>query len=330
MCATHRSTVWKSAPFTIGCRTLVAIAALTLAPTCLTRANDPTPAQRLGELHTQFTETLDREVLTAHAAAAAKLRASYITALEQALAASTKAANLGDSLALRDEIKRINADPAAKPASTEPPPPTLAQLREKYEGALARLESDKDKKSQPYYAMYATVLSNYLKDLTKKGDLDGASSVQERLKEVAQKQPADAPKPAESRQAKVEIENVQMAPFRKGEPIHGDTDKFTWEDVPERFAGYQFSRDKTRYVGVLRFKVTSDGTVYLGCSDRWGGGGNDGPWKNEVITQSKMKSDGWKSVKAQQPGAMAETMDGSSSPGNARRANPLPSARKST
>lgn len=307
MRATHHSTHWKAASFRTKCLTLAAVATLAVAPAFLARAEDATPAKRLDELHAQFTETLEREVLTANKAAAAKLRASYLTALEQALASSTKAANLGDALALREEIKRLNNDPDAKPAPTDPPPPALANLKEKYEGALARLETEKAKKSQPYYAMYATVLTNYQKDLTKKGDLDGASSVQERIKEVAQKKPIEVAKPGDTRQAKVDIENVNLELFKKGGQVYGDTDKYTWEVIPERFAGYRFSRPKDRYIAFLRFKVISDGSVYIACTNRWADGGNDGPWKNEVISQEQLESQGWKPVQVESARALNES-----------------------
>jgi hypothetical protein len=307
MRAAHYSTDRKAASFMRKCQTLATAAALTLTPAFVALANDPTPTQRLDELHAQFTETLDREVMTAHEAAAARLRASYLTALEQALVSSTKAANLGDALALREEIKRLNNDPEAKPATTEPPPPALARLKEKYEGALARLEVEKAKKSLPYYAMYTTVLTNYQKDLTKKGDLDGASSVQERLKEVAQKKPIEVAKPGDTRQAKVEIENINMELFKKGGQVYGDTDRYTWEVIPERFAGYRFSRPKDRYIAFLRFKVVSDGAVTIACTNRWADGGNDGPWKNEVISQEQLESQGWKPVEVEAARALNES-----------------------
>jgi hypothetical protein len=68
--------------------------------------------------------------------------------------------------------------------------------------------------------------------------------------------------------AKLELKGIELRPL--------EIDARIWSDravritrFPEKFAGFQFTQSPAHGL-TLKFKVTGDGTVVLGCSSRWG------------------------------------------------------------
>ena len=107
--------------------------------------------------------------------------------------------------------------------------------------------------------------------------------------------------------ATVEVPNLTLAPLAKDERLWSDRDRYRFTQIPEMFRGYKFTRNLA-HSPTLRFKVLTDGRVYLACTGRW-----IQPWLKEseswsepAISEEKLWKDGWTPVRSAQLPTTAE------------------------
>lgn len=251
-----------------------------------------TSESRLKELERLFLEAVDREVTKPHDAAVEKLNASYGSALDQAIAAASKAANLEEALALRDEKQRIEAGTALPTGNADKPPLSLAKLRLSYSTALTRLVAERDRRTLPLQERFVAALTAMQNALTKSGDLQGALLVSEKVKTLSsQNLVLSGRKPA---LAKVEVEDAELMPFVIGGQVYGDRDIYLWEVIPAAFVNASFWRSKFSHAGTGKFKVTANGIVYMACTDRWADSGSGADQIGDLITQAGLEKQGWR------------------------------------
>ncbi|MDG2184034.1 MAG: SUMF1/EgtB/PvdO family nonheme iron enzyme, partial [Mariniblastus sp.] len=85
----------------------------------------------------------------------------------------------------------------------------------------------------------------------------------------------------------------QFASLAVGTPIHSDRDS-VWSKVPTKLDGLQATQWEC-LKGRADVNVTSPGYVLMAVSPRWGrGGGKDGKWEKELVTEQELLRDGWK------------------------------------
>ena len=95
--------------------------------------------------------------------------------------------------------------------------------------------------------------------------------------------------------AKLEVEAVTLKPLSKGEEITGAPEMVnTWTTVPAPLQGLQFTK-AAKMTLPLRFKVLTDGVVYMACTSRFRNAGlSGGAWEKEVISEEELLKAGWK------------------------------------
>jgi hypothetical protein len=113
--------------------------------------------------------------------------------------------------------------------------------------------------------------------------------------------------------AKVEIEDSSALKLEKDVVIYGDSEKYKWTDIPGYFNGFEFTQNggKSHKSPYLKFKVTSDGLVYMACSTRGKRSGNGKDWQRELTSEEDLYAAGWQSL--------ADTFDLKSNEGFTRR-----------
>ena len=106
--------------------------------------------------------------------------------------------------------------------------------------------------------------------------------------------PSPANNPLGKRFAKLEFPTPpQFASLAVGTPIHSDRDS-VWSKVPTKLDGLQATQWEC-LKGRADVNVTSPGYVLMAVSPRWGrGGGKDGKWEKELVTEQELLRDGWK------------------------------------
>ena len=84
----------------------------------------------------------------------------------------------------------------------------------------------------------------------------------------------------------------KIQPLAVGLPIHSDRDS-VWSKVPVEMNGLQVTQWEV-HQGRADVNVTSPGYVVMAVSPRWGGGGKDGQWQQELTTEQQLLDDGWR------------------------------------
>jgi sulfatase-modifying factor enzyme 1 len=125
----------------------------------------------------------------------AELRLKYSTALEKCQKAAQDAGKLEAALAYQNEIK-LMADGMEVPAEAEKVPPDLQKLRGIYHQSLLRLETDKNKATNPIIAALIVSMDRLVATLTKAGRLDEALFVQQKKEKLGEETAKAVAKPA--------------------------------------------------------------------------------------------------------------------------------------
>jgi hypothetical protein len=129
---------------------------------------------RLELIEAEYAATYMREARVPFEKLVGELDKKYDLALARALDSSTQAGLLEESIALRDERKRV-ADGAGVPAAdASGDPELLRQLRTTYRAERRMLEAERDLAAAPLLAAHETKLEAYQKELTTGGKLDEA------------------------------------------------------------------------------------------------------------------------------------------------------------
>ncbi len=93
--------------------------------------------------------------------------------------------------------------------------------------------------------------------------------------------------------AKVEAQDTVLTPLRVGEQVLKDGKKVQWSMVPKTFEGYRFTSGNGPNPW-LRFKVLTDGVVYLACTTRMFRNASDG-----ATTEGQLLTNGWQNEPAE-------------------------------
>lgn len=125
----------------------------------------------------EFAAAYDQGVRRAHDAKVRDLDLKYLQALERALEAATKAAQLEEALAIREEKKRFEQVTGVPAGDAATDPAALVQLRATYRTQIQKLEAERDVAAAPLLAEYDAKLEAYQTLLTTEGKLDEALKV---------------------------------------------------------------------------------------------------------------------------------------------------------
>jgi len=292
----------------------------------------PPPARPSAEMekwietvHAQWEATYAKEVKEPFDAEAEKLRLQYHSTIESHLSKATGEGNLELAVTWRSERERFAADKNVPAEDEATVPAAMKQLRTHWRTQSARLEKERIERAKSLHARYDQVLGQAQTQLTQRQRLEDALLVRKKREEVsfAWLMPAapppgllagDAPAkpptmavaaattPAPTRPplgtkagpvlAQVEAEDASLAPLAVGERVWSDRDRYLFTKITPSFAGYQFTRTKAHGL-TLKFKVLTDGLVYMACTSRWGTTADPDVQKT-LVTQSKLQKDGWK------------------------------------
>lgn len=146
-------------------------------------------AKRLAELEGQFAKAYDQQAGKTYQTAIGQLNASFVAALDRALASASKAGDLEQALAVRAEKERMVSGQGLPPADLETLPATLKAMRATYRQSEAKLAAERDKTAAPLYDFYDQALARYQAELTQEQKLDDAMRVKARRDEVAARKP---------------------------------------------------------------------------------------------------------------------------------------------
>lgn len=133
--------------------------------------------KQLTALDTQFQSNYDREVGKPIAGAVTTLDMSYLAAIERAMAAATKASQLDDALALREEKQRVTDVKPLPATDDEKTPAALKTLRDTYRKQLNTYEQQRAAKAQTVYAQHEKALDALQAAYTQQNKLDEALKV---------------------------------------------------------------------------------------------------------------------------------------------------------
>lgn len=132
---------------------------------------------QLATLESQFQGAFEREVNASHAEQVAALGASYLTALDRALAEATKNGRLDEAIALRDEKKRFMTHkfmPSIDPAGLDG---AIVRLRGTYRKTEKSYGQQRDATALPLYDRYLGVLASLEKQMLAAGQSTTAAKV---------------------------------------------------------------------------------------------------------------------------------------------------------
>jgi hypothetical protein len=248
---------------------------------------------------------------TAEEKSVLNLQRWYATKLEKLEAETQAGGNLDHVILIRKEKARIIAQEQPTLEQINAMPASLRNLRASYDGALKKIRDDAAARRDPLDRKLLANLEALQIRLTKTGEIDRALLVKtEKEKLIAERpaQQASPPKPSPGtvasrpaanffsinqgpKQAKVEAENTVLAPLKIGEDVLGFTNKLHWVQISEAFQGFRFTR-LVANSPTLKFKVLSDGMVYLACTKGWGASGPT-DWQSEVTTEEQLRKKGW-------------------------------------
>ena len=78
-------------------------------------------------------------------------------------------------------------------------------------------------------------------------------------------------------------------------PVTSSNSRLVWDEIPASLQGMSFLQNKV-HQGTTKFQITTAGTVLMAVTSRWGGGGNSGDWKKEIVSEKELKSQGWREL----------------------------------
>jgi len=147
------------------------------ATTTLSSGPQTDADKRIAALNAQFRIAYDREVGKPIAAVLAALDTSYVAALDRAMATATKANQLDDAIALREEKQRVT-DAKPVPATDDAKAPVaLKTVRATYRKQLATYEQQRAAKAQSVYDAHEDALDALQAAFTQQNKLDEALKV---------------------------------------------------------------------------------------------------------------------------------------------------------
>jgi serine/threonine protein kinase len=153
-------------------------------PTATSASASESILTRLSQLESQFQNAFDRDVNAPYAAQVATLDTGYATALDRAIQDSTKAGQLDETLALRDEKQRFTTHkfmPAIDPANVHQ---SVLKLRTSYRSAEKKFAQKRDADSLPLYDRYIGLLDSLEKETLAQGSSAETSAVRAKRDDV--------------------------------------------------------------------------------------------------------------------------------------------------
>lgn len=131
----------------------------------------------MAELQAKYEAKVGLEVVRPHELAVADLNAKYAAALERAQESAQKAGNLDAAFAIKEEKRAVSSGKLMTQLDDAKAPFSLKSMRATYQGALTRLEVERDKNLLPLKDAYARSLEALTVTLTKSGRLEEAMAV---------------------------------------------------------------------------------------------------------------------------------------------------------
>ena len=165
-------------------KTRVIFLCLLASTTVSTSLADQNTIPELDALKKEYDSQLNVQIRKPFDTAVADLNQKYTGALNRALDIAKQAGNLDESLALKNEIDRIERGKGVAERDDAKEPDRLKQLRESYRLALAKLAQDRAKNLAPLNEAYMKHLDLLVSALTKEGKLDQAQAVNGAEKEI--------------------------------------------------------------------------------------------------------------------------------------------------
>ncbi|MEP6673214.1 MAG: hypothetical protein ABJF10_28955 [Chthoniobacter sp.] len=253
----------------------------------------------LDDLDDQWRAVLTKEVTVPYDLDVSKARQQYLAAVEAGIAKATGVGDLEGVLAWRKERDIFLTAKDIAVEGDPDVPGALKQLRGSWTTEMARLARDRVDKTKTVQLRYDTILANAQTVLTKRGRLDDAMLIKDKREVIVSTWlqggsaaassastasatlKASAPSPTAAKPgapvgrpvnagliAKVEVQDAGVVKLVTDEKLWSDRDvKIT--EIPAAFAGLQFTQHKA-HGQTVKFKVKTDGMVYLGCPARWG------------------------------------------------------------
>jgi serine/threonine protein kinase/formylglycine-generating enzyme required for sulfatase activity len=156
----------------------------------LSSANEPAKPQSetekwLVQMDATYLPMYQRDVTAPFESGMAELKKAYFASLDRESASATRAANLQDALAYRNERQRIEAGSGVPADDSDAPPAALKPLRAAYRAQSARLEADRRKHAATVFGLYDKVLATNEAALTQRQRLDEALVLQQRRDALA-------------------------------------------------------------------------------------------------------------------------------------------------
>jgi serine/threonine protein kinase len=152
---------------------------------------------KLAEIEAKFKTAFDRDAGSTYKAQIATLNTGYTAALDRALAAASKAGNLNEAVALREEKQRMAEGKALPPADLDTLTESLKKLRATWRSSEAGYARQRDAKAVPLFDTYDKALEAFQTELTKQNKIDDALRVKTARDELAARRGASAPPPEE-------------------------------------------------------------------------------------------------------------------------------------
>lgn len=130
----------------------------------------------LKKIEDQYVAAFQLHVEEGHQSKIAELDTRYAAALEKALQAASKGDRLEEALALKDEMKRVQAKEPL-PEKDEGAQPAVVRFRNTYREQLAKLVADRERVAAPIVKKFEEALAAHQSALTKEGKIEDAAAV---------------------------------------------------------------------------------------------------------------------------------------------------------
>ncbi len=160
-------------------------------------ASDPVSV-KLADLEAKFQAAFERDAGAAYKAQVAKLNTGYVTALDRALAAASKAGNLDEAVVLREEKERMTSGKSLPPEDLDTLPESLKKLRGTWRGAEAGYAKQRNALAAPLFDAYDKALDAFQTELTKQNKIDDALRVKTARDDLTQRRGVSVPTPNET------------------------------------------------------------------------------------------------------------------------------------
>ena len=148
----------------------------------------------LAEQEPQWRAAFALEVETAFDHSVAELKKKYLSTLDTQIAAATRAGNLEEAVAYRDELRRM--DTSGVPKEDDPATPLVIKaIRATYRKDLTALEVDRAAGAKAVHARYDAILAQSLTVLTKSQRFDEALLLRAKREQLAAEWLKDAARP---------------------------------------------------------------------------------------------------------------------------------------